>query len=193
LRLISCPSLLRYFLAILNIVDIVALTTEWVVLIMNVVRSRDKFQVNYVDYLSYLQVLRVLRFLRLVKNVTGCKVLTYSIRSNFKDLLVLMTYLFIGVTLFGTIVYFCEYHDSFATIPDGWWWALVTMTTVGYGDAVPKTAAGKLVGSMCAVSGVILLSVSIPTFVNTFLTLYHYATLHTKLIREGKGDTSIPT
>ena len=58
--------------------------------------------------------------------------------------------------VFASLIYYAEFTDpteTFATIPIGFWWSIVTMTTVGYGDKYPVTVAGYVIGSLCAVIG----------------------------------------
>ena len=76
------------------------------------------------------QVVRILRFFRLVKDVTGFKVLLFSVKSSYKDLLLLLLYIAISVSMFSSVVYFCE-EKNMKSIPDACWWVIVTMTTVG--------------------------------------------------------------
>jgi voltage-gated potassium channel Kch len=58
---------------------------------------------------------------------------------------------------------------------DAWWWSIVTMTTVGYGDIYPKSVVGRILGGLCALYGVLMFSMTLPIFVNTFHTVYQYA------------------
>ena len=90
-------------------------------------------------------------------------------KQSFKDLLISLMFLFIAVCTFASIVCFAESRDEFESIPTGWWLALVTLTTVGYGDVYPKTWIGRAVGSVCALNGVVLIALSLPILVDNFL------------------------
>lgn len=180
LRLLTCLNLKGYFRNLLNDIEILILLGAYIKIIIDETSSRYRYEEKGLVILQYLQMFRVLRVFRVMSNVTAMRVLSHALKSGFTDLIVLVMYLFVGIMLFSNFLYFVEDSANIPSIPEAWWWGIITMTTVGYGDVVPHTVIGRIIGSICALSGVVLLSLVIPVFVNTFMSLYQFANLHKK-------------
>jgi len=102
-----------------------------------------------------VRLLRVLRLLKLVRYLRALKLFLSSLRDVFDIMLAVSFAIFLVVLISGNLVYFLEpehFHNAFY----GVWWALVTMTTVGYGDIVPLSFAGKAVASALMILGLTL-------------------------------------
>jgi hypothetical protein len=166
---------LRFFTQFLNIVDIVALTSEYVTLLMKYWHPKLKFtDMSPADAVQAIQIARVFRLFRLLEHSVGFRVLVYSIKASFKSVMMMVCVLLSGALIFSTLVYFCD-KQQFASIPDAFWWSVITMTTVGYGDMYPRNVYGKIVGCACAVSGVIVLALMIAIVVRNYMLLLGYA------------------
>ena len=81
--------------------------------------------------------------------------------------------------------------NDFNSIPLGLWWALVTMTTVGYGDMVPKTYLGMFVGALCALGGVLTVALPVPVIVSNFAMYYSHTQARAKLPKKRRRVVNV--
>ncbi|XP_069123093.1 uncharacterized protein [Argopecten irradians] len=175
LRLITCPNKKDFISSCLNWLDMLLFIDSFCRILLDLRRDvMDTMSLVY-DLLLYLQMLRICRLFRTIQNVKAFKILRFSLITGMKDIFVLVMYVMVTMCIFSNFIYFVESKSDFQSIPATWWWSVVTMTTVGYGDMVPKTVLGKLIGCICTLSGVVLFSLIIPVFVTTFHTAYEYA------------------
>ena len=171
-RLIVAPSRFKHAISVLGVIDFLALLPDYVEIVAYAVDPIGHDLFITFNYGTVLRVLRILRIFRLVRHSMGVWILIYTLRSSFRELMLLIWLLGICVMFFSSLIYFVEDRDNFKSIPDGFWWAIVTMTTVGYGDMYPVTILGKLIGSLCAMCGVLVIGFTVPTLVNNFILFY---------------------
>ncbi|XP_060071335.1 potassium voltage-gated channel protein egl-36-like [Ylistrum balloti] len=187
MRMVFCPFKKKFFISFLNLVDIFALLVMYSKYVVNAINPKDKYQASVFDIVHCLQIVRVFRLFRLVKNYIGFRVLLYSVKASAIEVMLMSMFLVVAMLMFGAFAFFSG-DTVFESIPDAFWWAIVTMTTVGYGDVYPTIGLSKLVGAVCAVTGVCLLAVIIPIFVNNFLLFYAYSKVWGSSINENENE-----
>ena len=121
--------------------------------------------------LRFLRIFRLLRLLKLVRYSHGLTTMgrvLYDERRSLTAALIIM----VGATFFAaTIMYFIERElqpDAFGSIPHSLWWAIATLTTVGYGDVVPMTGLGRLIGGMVMIFGLAFYAIPIGIVASAF-------------------------
>ncbi|KAL9962984.1 hypothetical protein ACROYT_G032143 [Oculina patagonica] len=156
MRVISAPKKVKFITSALGMVDFLAILPYYITLMF----QEDGMLLTSFPVLRIIRLIRVLRVLKLSRYSKGLKVLAKTLLISGKDLPSLFAVLIINVILFSSVVYYVENDvkdTDFESIPDAFWWTIITMTAVGYGDKVPKGALGKLIGAICAVSGIVVL------------------------------------
>uniref|UniRef100_A0AAZ3QUP2 BTB domain-containing protein n=1 Tax=Oncorhynchus tshawytscha TaxID=74940 RepID=A0AAZ3QUP2_ONCTS len=179
-RFFACPSKATFSRNIMNIIDIVAIIPYFITLGTELAEQQGNGQqAMSLAILRVIRLVRVFRIFKLSRHSKGLQILGQTLKASMRELGLLIFFLFIGVILFSSAVYFAEADDpdsSFSSIPDAFWWAVVTMTTVGYGDMHPITIGGKIVGSLCAIAGVLTIALPVPVIVSNFNYFYHRET-----------------
>ncbi|KAI4902972.1 hypothetical protein NFI96_000537 [Prochilodus magdalenae] len=183
-RFVVCPSKSEFFSNIMNMIDIVSIMPYFITVITELMANQEEEDAaaNQNMSLATLRVIRLVRVFRIFKlsrHSKGLQILGQTLKASMRELGLLIFFLFIGVILFSSAIYFAEVDEpetQFVSIPEGFWWAVVTMTTVGYGDMCPVTLGGKMVGILCAIAGVLTIALPVPVIVSNFNYFYHRET-----------------
>ena len=137
IRFLVSPSKKKFFLQPLNVIDLVAIVPFYISFIIST--GKFGFPLYFVRVLRLFKIFQVMKISRYLSVVN---VLRQTINSCFTDIWTMNFLILVASVLFGSVVYYFEQWDKdtvFISIPDSCWWALVTLTTLGYGDMAPAT------------------------------------------------------
>lgn len=176
MRFLCAPSKMTFFKDVMNTIDFFAIIPYFVTLGTELAKDKGAQPSVSLALIRVIRLVRVFRIFKLSRHSKGLQILGQTLKASLRELALLIFFLFIGVIIFSSAVYFAEVDNpdtAFTSIPEAFWWAVVSMTTVGYGDMYPETVGGKLVGSMCAIAGVLTISLPVPVIVSNFSYFYH--------------------
>lgn len=145
-------SRLKFALSPMAIIDLLAIMPFYLPLFVQI----------DLRYLRALRLMRIVRILKLGRYSKSLKLLTHVLKDKMPDLIVTASVGFVLLTVSASAMYFFENKaqpEVFSSIPAAMWWAVSTLTTVGYGDVFPITMGGKIFGSFVAVLGVGLIAI----------------------------------
>ncbi|XP_008310406.1 potassium voltage-gated channel subfamily D member 2-like isoform X2 [Cynoglossus semilaevis] len=169
LRLIAAPSRYKFMKSVMSVIDVVAIMPYYIGLVMT---DNDQLSGAFVT----LRVFRVFRIFKFSRHSAGLRILGYTLKSCASELGFLLFSLTMAIIIFATVMFYAEKGSpasKFTSIPAAFWYTIVTMTTLGYGDMVPKTIVGKVFGSICSLSGVLVIALPVPVIVSNFSRIYH--------------------
>ena len=153
LRLLCVGRPVRYATSFFGIVDLLAILPTYVSL--HILHSR------YLSVVRVLRVLRVFRVLKLGRHTKEARVLKKALIASHRKILVFLAVVLTLVVIVGALMYMIEgpKNDSFSSIPRSVYWAIVTLTTVGYGDISPQTPIGQSLAAIVMILGYSIIAV----------------------------------
>ena len=152
LRLSCIGKPLRYATSFFGVVDLLAIIPTYLSLLLP--------GSQYLLVIRILRVLRIFRVLKLVQFINEANTMVRALRSSIRKILVFFSTILTMVVIFGSVMYIVEGEaNGFTSIPRSIYWAIVTMTTVGYGDISPNTALGQTIAAIVMMLGFAIIAV----------------------------------
>ncbi|XP_076874280.1 voltage-gated potassium channel regulatory subunit KCNF1-like [Brachyhypopomus gauderio] len=175
LRLASAPNKVRFAFSFMNMVDFLAIMPFYLVLILTHQGTAVTELASVQQAVHALHVMHLARIFKLARHSIGLQMLMHALKSSLKELAMLTVHMGMGIFLFSAVGYAVEqsHPDTlFTSIPQSFWWAIITMTTVGYGDIYPKTTLGRCNTAVSFLCGLITIMLPVHLIMTKFVFLY---------------------
>ena len=152
LRMLCVKSKTKYAISLFGIVDLLAIMPTYLSLFLP--------GSQFLLVIRILRVLRIFRILKLVKFLDEAELLVSAMKASRRKITVFLFTVLTLVVILGSLMYLIEGEENgFTSIPFSIYWAIVTLTTVGYGDVVPKTPLGITLSSVIMIIGYSIIAV----------------------------------
>lgn len=186
-RLISCPDKVDFLYNFMNTVDLVAILPFYIEKVSGELKSTG--------FLRVIRLARVFRVFKISRYLTWITVFVNAIKTSAQPMFMLLYVMMIALVFFSSIMYFLERGvfdeennmymrknpltfakepSPYQSIPGTFWWCIITMTTVGYGDTVPVTWQGRLLASVASLCGILVFAVPITVISKAFDSEIHH-------------------
>ena len=157
-----------YLFSVYGIIDLLAILPTYLAIVLP--------QTAPLLIVRLLRVLRVFRVLRLMNFLREANLVAGALRTSARQIFVFFTMVITIMIVFGCLMYVLEGPDNgFDNIPVSVYWAIVTITTVGYGDVVPVTAAGRMISALAMLVGYAIIAVPTGIFTSNMIREKHSA------------------
>uniref|UniRef100_A0A3Q0RQX1 Potassium voltage-gated channel modifier subfamily G member 3 n=1 Tax=Amphilophus citrinellus TaxID=61819 RepID=A0A3Q0RQX1_AMPCI len=164
----------------LNIIDLLAILPYYISVAMTSLTGENSQLQRAGVTLRVLRVMRIFWVIKLARHFLGLQTLGLTLRRCYREMVMLLVFICVAMAIFSALAQLLEHgldleagnHD-YASIPAACWWVIISMTTVGYGDMYPMTVAGRVLGGLCVVSGIVLLALPITFIYHSFVQCYH--------------------
>ncbi|KAL7392870.1 hypothetical protein ABVT39_003111 [Epinephelus coioides] len=206
-RFFHAKSKLEFARGPLNVIDAAAIFPYYVSLLVDlrdesvpdIVTSPGRSNLDKLGLiLRVMRALRIMYVMRLARHSLGLQTLGLTIQRSMTDFGLLLLFVCFAVTLFSPLVHLAESElapnaarspqFSFSSIPASYWWSIISVTTVGYGDMVPRSIPGQLAALISILSGILILSFPSTSIFHTFLHTYtELKEEHKRLWKEERG------
>lgn len=153
LRLYCLKKPRKYVFSFYGIIDLVSILPAYLSLLFPATHS--------LMVLRLLRMLRIFRIFHMQRFLYEGHRLMNALRNSFAKILIFMLFVYIMAVILGTIIFMVEdgYNDKITSIPRGIYWAVVTLTTVGYGDVTPVTPVGQFIAIVIMILGYSIIAV----------------------------------
>jgi len=177
MRLYAAESRVRYASSFFGIIDLLSILPTYFSLFLP--------GTQYLLVIRFFRVLRIFRLLKLMKFVREGEYVKEALLASSRKILFFLFFVLVTVSIIGALMYLIEGEaHGFHSIPEGVYWAIVTITTVGYGDIYPQTVVGRMLAAMLMIAGYSIIAVP------TGIVSAEMASMNTKIDEGLRGSES---
>uniref|UniRef100_A0A670JY48 BTB domain-containing protein n=1 Tax=Podarcis muralis TaxID=64176 RepID=A0A670JY48_PODMU len=180
-RIMCCPDLKKFLKNPLNIADLLSLFPVYIELSLARPSQEPHPQeshplVQWLGLCRIIYIVKLLKVLRLMETPLMLRVLPCMFKSILREILIFLLIFASEVLFFGTLCFYGEllstnFKIGFHDIGQAFWWAVITLTTVGYGELVPVSVTGQVIAACTVLCGVLTIVVPVPIFLFRLLSI----------------------
>ncbi|KAL8181317.1 UNVERIFIED_CONTAM: hypothetical protein K2H54_053754 [Gekko kuhli] len=191
MRLIFCPDKKKFLTNPLNITDFLSLFPVYIELSLTGHSDKMLDALFWLGLLRVLYVIKLLKIFKLLETPLMLRILPFTFRSILKEVFILMVIFVFEVLFFGALCYHADLQSPeahFGGLTDSFYWAAITLTTVGYGDMTAISPFGRAIACCTALCGILTIIIPLPVFFIKFQGYYATAVTKERMKRNKRSN-----